>query len=212
MIIRGPIKTIVWMPGVIGPRVWPSSATGRILPVNQPWTFGLLATKGREFIPLPETVFAYLLTALHSSNLVIIVSHLHMVVFASLSLCYIRCSLCSTITSWIFFLYGIDIQWYLSDKIKPSYFFVCLFVLVILSFLFLLERERPLAGCTSWLYVSPFLSSLRRNLRPPRIYNSLQDCSSTPGCQTIQMRHHRSPFSSTLQATVFTVQSQWLTV
>lgn len=29
---------------------------------------------------------------------------------------------------------------------------------------------------------------------PPRIYNSLQDCSSIPGCQTIQMRHHRSSF------------------
>lgn len=73
------------------------------------------------------------------------------------------------------------------------------------------ERRRPLAVCTPSLNVSPFLSSLRRKLRPLRIYNSLQDCSSTRGCQTIQMRHHRSPFSGTLQATVFTVQSQRLT-
>lgn len=73
------------------------------------------------------------------------------------------------------------------------------------------ERRRPRAVCTPSLNVSPFLSSLRPKLRPLRIYNSLQDCSSTRGCQTIQMRHHTSPFSGTLQATVFTVQSQRLT-
>lgn len=69
-------------------------------------------------------------------------------------------------------------------------------------------RFPPLSDWT-WLWASPFLSSLQG---PPRIYNSLQGCSSTPGCQTIQMRHHTSPFPSTLQATAFTVQSQWLTL
>lgn len=73
------------------------------------------------------------------------------------------------------------------------------------------ELRRPLAVCRPSLNVSPFLSSLRRKLRPLRIYNSLQDCSSTRGCQTIQMRHYSSPFSGTLQAAVFTVQSQRLT-
>lgn len=63
----------------------------------------------------------------------------------------------------------------------------------------------------TWLCASPFLSSLQGNLHPPHIYNSLQGWSSTPACQTIQMRHQRSPFSSTLLATIFTVHSVWPT-
>lgn len=46
----------------------------------------------------------------------------------------------------------------------------------------------------TWLCASPFLSSFQRNVCPLHIYNSLQGCSSTSVCQSIQMRHHRSPF------------------
>lgn len=95
----------------------------------------------------------------------------------------------------------------LSSEDKTKLFFVFLFC----------WRGTDLQQAASPLSLSPteldfelhlFSAVCRGNLRPPRIYNSLQGCSSTPGCQTIQMRHHTSPFSSTLQATAFTVQSQ----
>lgn len=70
----------------------------------------------------------------------------------------------------------------------------------------------PFFDCT-WLCASPFLSRLRGNLRPPHIYNLLQDCSTTPGCQTIQMRHQWSPFVRHATGyplpTLFIVQPQW---
>lgn len=92
------------------------------------------------------------------------------------------------------------------EKKNKIFFFSFLFFI----FHSLAELDRPLAVCTPSLNVSPFLSSLWKKFSPLHIYNSLQDCSSTPGCQTIQMRHQRSPFSGTLQATTFTVQSQRL--
>lgn len=98
------------------------------------------------------------------------------------------------------------IQWemgYFSERKRKTRFFFALVLIFCAADLWLSAHPH--------LMFSPILSSLRRKLCPLRIYNSLQDCSSTPGCQTIQMRHHRSPFSGTLQATVFTVQSQRLT-
>lgn len=111
-----------------------------------------------------------------------------------LSMCYIR--LCRYI------------QWemgYFSERKRKTRFFFFFFLVLIFCAADLWLSAHPHS------VFSPFLSSLRQKLCPLRIYNSLQDCSSTPGCQTIQMRHHRSPFSGTLQATVFTVQSQRLT-
>lgn len=69
----------------------------------------------------------------------------------------------------------------------------------------------PLTGCTSSFFLTEldfsfsffFLFHLFSAVcgwgggeifHSPHIYNSLQGCSSIPGCQTIQMRHHRSSF------------------
>lgn len=108
---------------------------------------------------------------------------------------------------WIDYIQMHSVVLFSEGKTK-HFFFVCF------------PGTRPTSGMMqawflsdwTWLCASPFLSSLQGNLYPPLIYNSLQGCSSTPGCQTIQMRHHKSPLSSTLLATIFTVQSHWLTL
>lgn len=166
---------------------------------NMPCDISQIYYAEQRWLPFQNSYLPNLGTAQHYSGNH--VSHLHMLMFVSLSWCHIVPPKSFT------------------HRLNRNHT-VHTFSATFLSLFFCFAGEEPTSGGMqawllsdwTWLCASPFLSSLRGNLRPPRIYNSLQGCSSTPGCQTIQMRHHRSPFSSTLQAIVFTVQSQWLTL
>lgn len=144
---------------------------------------------------------------LHSSNLRIILSHPQILAFVSLSWCHIIQARSHNFLALVEQKSNCALHLFSGTLFGFFFLFFCSWRTHLWQFASQVSFWLNLTLCFTF-----FSAVCGRNLCPPHIYNSLRGCSSTSGCQTIQMRHHRSPFSSTLQATVFTVQSQWLTL